>query len=203
MPNVNFLDIQFPTDVSMMSSGGLEFYTTINTNRYKSEFRNINWQHPRRKYNINYNLKSKKQIDTLLAFFNLCKGKAISFRYKDWLDYSVEKSPIGIGDNANNTFYLRKVYSFSGQTASRVITKPISDTVKVSVDDVEIPFSDFAIGKNTGLVQLSKPPTQGSVVTASFKFDTHVRFENDLLSIKQEGKSNYNAENLTLIEISE
>lgn len=200
MQTNKFLDLRFPTDISIDSSGGPEFFTTINTNRFKGEFRNINWEQPRRRYNVGYNLKSKKQMDQLLAFFNLCKGRGTSFRYKDWIDHEATDITLGLGDGSTATFQLIKTYTVDNHKSTRTITKPLESTVKVFVNGNAVPAGDFTIGRNTGLVQLSTPPQNGQTISATFEFDTPVRFENDFLSIKQSGKSNYSAQDLVLIE---
>ena len=197
----NFIDILFPIDISINSSGGPEFSTSINTNKFKKEFRNINWISPRRKYNVGYNLKNDKQINELIALFEICKGRGMSFRYKDWSDYIAEKTIIGIGDGSNNIFQLLKKYSFSGIESKRIITKPVINTTKIFIDDNLVSKGNFAIGKNTGIVTFSNPPKKNEVITASFEFHTQVRFDNDFLSIKKDGPQNYSVIELSLSEV--
>lgn len=89
---MTFHEIRFPEDISYGSTGGPEFSTNIIETNNGSEYRRINLSYPRNKYNVMYNTKSKDQLVRLIHFFYIHKGKAIGFRFKDWLDYKAKKT---------------------------------------------------------------------------------------------------------------
>lgn len=97
---MGFVETQFPTDISYGSSGGPEYATDIVVSQNGHEQRNINWSEARARYNVAHGVKTKAQLDTLIAFFRARKGRAYGFRFKDWTDYKVIDQPIATANAA-------------------------------------------------------------------------------------------------------
>ena len=66
----DFIDIQFPVDISYGSHGGPEYYTDIVTTKNGGEQRNYHWLQPKNKYNISYGIKTKQQLEQIIKLFH-------------------------------------------------------------------------------------------------------------------------------------
>lgn len=179
----SFHEIQFPTNISFGSAGGPEFSTEVIVLSSGHEKRNINWTYPRERWQVAYGVKTKSDLDALREFFYVCKGRAIGFRFKNHDDYQGTTEELGEGDDTIVAFQLVKIYISGGQTLTRKITKPVTDTVSVFIDDVEQGESLWSIDTCTGIITFASAPSTGEVVTATFEFDVPMRFDTDYLPI--------------------
>ena len=136
-----YIDTRLPISVEKGASGGPTFNTTVHSLASGYERRSNNWAHPLSKWDISYGLRAKqvtdptygvKGLSDIVSFFYTMRGKANSFRFRDWLDYFVIENEIEqIGDNSRTEFQLTKRYSttlLDGVTEHnayhRKITKP-------------------------------------------------------------------------------
>lgn len=196
---MSFLEVRFPESISFNSSTILEFNTTIITAKNGKEFRNINWNNNKMKFNIINGIKTKAELNEILKFFRNVKGKAYGFRFKDWTDFSVTLQQIGIGNGEKTQFQLIKTYTTNNTTYTRKITKPVISTIKVFLDNVET--NDFSIDLTTGLITFTTAPSNNVIITANFEFDVPVRFNTDILEISMESINSGKIKDLELIEI--
>lgn len=185
---MSFDEIQFDTEISYGAVGGPTFSTTVVTMATGFEQRNQNWERSRGRWRVGHQLKFNTELEDLIAFFRSRRGRARGFRFKDWADYTATLSPIGTGDGVEDTFQLVKVYEddLSINTYTRVITKPVSGTVRIFVDAVEqTEGSDFTVDTTTGIVTFtpSAIPGGGTTISATFEFDTPARFDQDEMNI--------------------
>jgi len=178
---MGFVEVQFPADISYGSSGGPSYSTDIVIAESGHEQRNINWLEARARYNVAHGVKTKAQLDTLIAFFRARKGRAYGFRFKDWTDYQATGQILGTGNGAEDTFQLIKRYSSGGAEEVRTIRKPVSATVKIYVNGT-LQTSGYSLDATQGIVAFSFPPASAAVVSADFEFDVPVRFDVDRLS---------------------
>lgn len=195
-----FEEVRFPTDISYGSSGGPEYSTDIVEIASGYEQRNANWQQARARYNVAHGVKTKAQLDALIAFFRARKGRANGFRFKDWSDYSATSSAIGTGDGSTTQFQLTKSYVSGSVTEKRTIKKPVSGTVTIYVDTVE-QTSGVSVDTTTGVCTFSSAPTSSAVITADFEFDVPVRFNTDRLSASLDEYGSHSWNDIPLIEI--
>lgn len=194
----HFLEIQFPTDIAYGVAGGPEFYTDVITSSSGYEQRNINWYYARCKYNLAPAIKDKEQLDRLLAFFRICQGKALGFRFKDWSDYQINNNLIAIADGITSSFQLIKRYSFLDQSIVRKISKPVPNTIKVYCSNLsEIPEINYS----TGQIKFTKTPEKGAEIRADGEFDVPVRFDIDKLATSIESYEVYSHQEIPLIEL--
>ena len=196
---MSFLEVRFPESISFNSSTILEFNTTIITAKNGKEFRNINWNNNKMKFNIINGIKTKAELNEILKFFRNTKGKAYGFRFKDWTDFSVTSQQIGTGDGEKTQFQLIKTYTTNNTTYTRKITKPVISTIKVFLDNVET--NDFSIDLTTGLITFTTAPSNNVIITANFEFDVPVRFNTDILEISMESINSGKIKDLELIEV--
>lgn len=176
-----FIEVQFPTDISYGSSGGPEYATDVVIAASGYEQRNVNWAEARARYNVAHGVKTKAQLDALIAFFRARKGRAHGFRFKDWTDYQATTETLGIGDGVRTQFQLIKTYVSGAVTETRTIKKPVGGTVQVYKNAV-LQSSGVMVDTSIGVVTFSVAPAAAQTITASFQFDVPARFDTDKLS---------------------
>jgi len=183
---MSFVEVQFPTDISYGADGGALFSTDIITTYGGSEQRNINWSAPLGMWTVEHGVKTIAQLEILIAFFRARQGRAVGFRFKDWLDYHVTAGTngnIGTGDGVEVDFQLRKQYINGGVTVNRPITKPVAAGLLIYVDGVlQTLTTHYTVDDTTGIVTFVTAPGDTLAVTASFDFDVPVRFDIDHMS---------------------
>jgi len=195
---------RFPDDISYGSRGGPTFATSIIEQDSGSEIRNQHWAYPRHTYDVAYGVTSFARLENLLSYHHIVAGRAIGFRYKDFLDFksclisgtpSATNCVIGTGTGALSTFQLYKTYVQGSYTRSRKILKPVIGTVLIAVNGT--PSTDFTVDTTTGIVTFTEGnfPAGGTSITAGFEFDVPVRFDVDALSINIE---DYNAGSISI-----
>lgn len=180
---------RFPESISYGSAGGPGYNTTVIRIKSGDEVRNINWTYAQHRYDVAYGIKTAADLEILIAYFHNTQGRGHGYRYKDWLDYKscvLADTPandvqIGIGDNSETAFQLIKIYISGSQTQNRNITKPISGTVKIYLDDV-FQGSGWSLDTTTGIVTFSAAPGSGVVIKAGYEFDVPCRFDTDQIS---------------------
>jgi uncharacterized protein (TIGR02217 family) len=186
-----FHDILFPLDIALGSAGGPERRTEIVALASGREERNARWAHSRRRYDAGYGIKTFEALSQVVAFFEERRGMLHGFRWRDRLDHSsaapgVAVTPfdqtLGFGDGDTATFQLAKTYGGAFAPYTRPVTKPVTGSVRIAVDGVELD-GGVAIDMTTGVVTLSEPPGPGDAVTAGFLFDVPVRFDTDYLEV--------------------
>ncbi len=206
-----FHKMRFPLDVALGARGGPERATDVVTLASGAEERNSRWAHARRRYNAGYGIKSRADMQDVLAFFEERRGRFHSFLWRDALDHGSNgfaaptpfDQQIGTGDAAQKTFQLIKRYGADFDPYDRPITKPLAASVRVAVAGVELGAADFEVDDLTGLVTLDLAPPIGDPVTAGFEFDVPVRFDIDRLDIELSSFDAAEAPSIPLIEVRE
>lgn len=182
---------RFPECISRQSVFVPMYNTTTIVLGSGQEKRNANWSTPRLRVNIATGIKSQDDLETVLDLFYAAKGSANGFRIKNFLDFTSNHTSdavdpndqvLGTGTGSLTTFQLIKTYTAGVASSSRNITKPVSGTVRVSLNGTE-QLSGFTVDTATGIVTFSGAPGNGVIVRAGFQYDMPVRFENDEISI--------------------
>jgi len=192
-----FRDISFPPYVARGATGGPSFSTNVVTLASGTEERNILWANSRSKWNISTGIRTREQMLDVIAFFHVVKGRAYSFRFKDWNDYDatdqlmVEITP--------SVWQLVKRYDIGGFQHVRTITKPVVGTVVVKVGGS--PVTPDSIDYLTGQVTFASAPSSNP--TASFEFDVPVRFDTDHLPVQAQAFDQQVVSQIDLIEVRE
>jgi len=136
---------RFPTNISKGALGGPQFNTGVIAVSSGYENRNINWNKSRAKYEVSHAVRTEAEYAQLLAFFNMTRGRAYGFRFKDWMDYRVSSSEGRLVDTSETLdgslnslqsghkyYQLAKLYKFGGVLSNfylRHIRKPVSPIV--------------------------------------------------------------------------
>lgn len=197
-----FYEIRFPESISIKSTTSINFNTNITSSKNGKEHRIINRSESIMIYDIVSGIKSKQDIEEVIKLFRLVKGRAIGFRYKDWLDYSATKQQIDIGDGEKIKFQLLKTYTdINNRNIKyvREIKKPVENTVKICLNNNSNKF--FDVDYTNGIITFEEAPTNGTIITASFEFDVPVRFDSDELEISLESLNSGKIKNIRLVEI--
>lgn len=202
---------RFPLDIALGARGGPERMTDIVTLSSGREERNSRWAQSRRRYNAGYGVKSRADMQAVLAFFEERRGRFHSFLWRDALDHSSNggdgtpmptDQPIGAGDGSTTVFQLTKTYGANFDPFVRSITKPVAGSARVAVDGAEL-TTGFSVDVLTGLVSFAVAPAAGKAVTAGFLFDVPVRFDIDRLDIELTTFDAADAPSIPLIEVRE
>jgi len=205
-----FHPIRFPLNVALGARGGPERATDIVTLASGAEERNSRWAHSRRRYNAGYGVKSRADMQAVLAFFEERRGRFHAFLWHDALDHSSSGSgapqpgdqALGTGDGIATAFQLRKRYGGGFDPYWRPITKPVAGSVRVAVDGSEM-LAGFTVDALSGVVTFAAAPAEGAAVTAGFLFDVPVRFDIDRLDIELSSFDAAEAPAIPLIEVRE
>jgi uncharacterized protein (TIGR02217 family) len=198
-----FHEVRFPVRLAFGSGSGIERKTEIVSLASGYERRSSPWALGRRRYLIGAGVRSLVDAAELLGFFEAREGRLYGFRFKDFADFkscalnvgpAATDQVIGTGDGVTTAFQLVKAYG----GVTRDITKPVSGTVKVAVDGVEV---GFEVDETAGIVTLASAPAAGQAVTAGFEFDTPVRFDSERIDLTLEGVDAGRLTAVSLVEI--
>ncbi|WP_099865918.1 DUF2460 domain-containing protein [Pararhizobium haloflavum] len=204
-----FHEVRFPDDVSRGARGGPERRTQIVELASGNEERNASWANSRRRYDVAYGIRRVDDLAAVVAFFEARNGRLFGFRFKDWADYkscppSQIPEPtdqgIGNGDGTTTAFQLVKRYTSGGQSWSRTIAKPVTETVRIALSGVEQP-SGWSADTTTGVVTFTAAPGAGVAITACFEFDVPVRFDTDKLDVTLDLERLGSITSIPLVEI--
>lgn len=171
-------DIRLPDDIEQGARGGPGFKTTIITLANGAEQRNQDWSKARGSWDVGYGIKDRADLMEVVAFFYARRGRARSFRFKDWLDFSATGELVGTTGNAL-TRQLQKTYTDTIHPYTREIVLPVATTVKVYVDNILV-STGWTLGAD-GVITFDSDP--GENVKATFDFDVPVRFDIDELPV--------------------
>ncbi|WP_420024185.1 TIGR02217 family protein (plasmid) [Cereibacter azotoformans] len=186
-----FHEVRFPDNIGRGARGGPERRTQIVELASGDEERNASWANSRRRYDVAYGIRRADDLAAVVAFFEARNGRLHGFRFKDWADHKSglpsqapgpQDQVIGEGDGSTTTFQLVKRYASGSQTWTRVITKPVVETVRIALDGEE-QASGWSVDVTTGVVTFAMAPDSGVAVTAGFEFDVPVRFDTDTLDV--------------------
>lgn len=199
-----FRNARLPTEIAYGFSSGPEFATDVFTSPGGWESRRAHWPLNRGRWEISFTNRTTPQIALLLDFFrSVAVGRAYSFRFKDFNDYTFA-NVIGLGDGTTRSFPLFKTYTSGQATFQRLLTKPVTQTIRVAINGV---YTDaFVVAPNTGILTFDVAPSVGAILLALGEFDCAVRFASDTLTLTAvdpgpSGIGLFSAERIELLEI--
>jgi uncharacterized protein (TIGR02217 family) len=168
-----FLEIRFPTNVSLGAVGGQGWSTRVVTTDAGFEYRQQLWDRTRGHWHVGHNLRSPTEWAALVAFHRLAQGKTNGFRFQDWSDYTDGGNGVVVA-NPNGTLQLAKTYTATNVvtlatiTNTRLISKPQPGTITFFGGSPTLDYTTGALtaGGSTG-------------VTWTGQFDIPARFDID------------------------
>jgi uncharacterized protein (TIGR02217 family) len=202
-----FDDVSFPIEIGAEASVAPAFSTNVVTSASGYEYRNVNWQQARLRFDAGPGIRGDAELETLLAFFRARRGAAAGFRFRDPYDFSssgmtgtpaAADQVIGRGDGSTTAFSLLKTY---GTGEQRRITRPVAGSVSVALGGAE-QSTGWSL-EPLGLIVFVSPPAAGAEITAGYLFDVPVRFAEDKLEIHRASFLAGEAPSVPLIEIRE
>ena len=203
-----FHEVRFPLRLSLSVSGGPVRRTDIVNLSNGHEARNQRWRDSRRVYDAGSAVRSVADLYELVGFFEARGGQLYGFRFRDPVDFKscgplAEPSPedqwIATGDGVATGFQLIKTYGDGAASWVREITKPVADSVRVSVNGVEA--TGFSVDATTGMVTLASAPASGAPVFAGYQFDVPVRFDVDRIDINMKAFNAGSVPSVPLVEV--
>lgn len=174
---MGFLAQRFPDNIARGATGGPGYSTTIAVALGGAESRNINWADSRHKYNVGQGIKTGADERACDAFFRKARGRAHSFRFKDWADFALTVAQSRLVLISGTTYQLNKVYGSDEPTFEelRPLTRIVAGTLRVySASILRTEGTDYTVDINTGRVT-----TALGTLTASCEFDVPCRFDFD------------------------
>ncbi len=208
---MNFHDVRFPPSLSFGSVGGPQRRTDVVTLANGFEERNTPWAHSRRVYDAGLGMRSIDDVQALTAFFEARYGQMYGFRWKDWADFKSSRSSaavafddqsLGYGDGIKTEYQLIKTYTSGGHHYLRPITKPVSGSVRVGVEQDEMQEGvDYEVDTATGIILFARAPDPEMQVSAGYEFDVPVRFDTDRILVSVASFQAGQVPNVPVIEV--
>lgn len=204
-----FDDVSFPLVLGQAASVTPGFSTAIVTTGSGHEQRNADWAAARLRFDAGPGVRSQADLETLIAFFRARRGAAKAFRFRDPLDHSsrgmtgtpsVLDQVLGVGDGIATEFALIKRYGTGDEAEIRPITRPVAGSIMVAVDGIVTGGWGLLSG---GVISFGSAPAVGKIITAGFRFDVPVRFEQDSLTVDGGAFLAGEAASVPLIEVRE
>lgn len=179
-----FDEVQFPVSIALGATGGPGWSTVVVTLSGGYEKRNQNWANARSKWDVSTGIKDPADMAAVIAFFRARFGRAVGFRFKDWLDFNATNEPCGgLASGGNTVFQLQKTYTSGPGNSVRKISKPVaSPAPKIYLNGVlKTITTDYTLDLTTGILTMTAAPSY--VPTWTGQFDVPVRFDIDDLDV--------------------
>ena len=178
-----FIEERLLDCVSYGTVYGERFSTDVQTMRNKQESRNANWSQSQFSAQIIFAALEEKDRAKVMKVFRTCRGRAIGFRLKNWVDYKIADEPIGIGTGASQDLQLKITYKIGTYKTEKNIHKPIYSKLEILADGLPVAF----VLSSSGVVTFTADA--GAVITWSGEYDIPVRFDVDDIMWSVDNKS--------------
>lgn len=197
----DFHNVRFPEDISYGSSGGPGFKTTVLELSSGHEQRNIDWSMARANYDVSYGVKTREQMEDLLEFFYARRGKAYGFRFKDWMDFKLERQQIAnqAGNSALNLQIFKRYEAETSYFYDRPLLKIVPGTVFVFDDGLLIPSNEITVDYDTGRITGNR--AGAGIIEVQCEFDVPVRFNTDDIMIAHDDWETMSWPSIPLVEL--
>lgn len=170
----NFIDHRIGARVSREFRRVVTGKTDIVPMDNGSEIRNARWRYKRLQFTANFVTLSEEAREELVSAFYAANAMLYLFRFRDYGDYKVDRSPLIVAEGTRDTVQLVKRYTFGPAHADR----PIQAIVKCTVHDAGGNPVAGSVDKALGLFTPDEPWGVGQH-TWSGTFDVWVRFASD------------------------
>ncbi|RYE05668.1 MAG: TIGR02217 family protein [Rickettsiaceae bacterium] len=142
-----FHDVTLPKFISIFATGNPQFSSSIASTISGREVRILDQEYAKQRYIIKDCRLSVEEFEIFNAFFRARKGQSYSFRFRDHIDCSALRQTIRREDISHRSFQLTKLYEDLVSPYLRIITKPITDSVKVYLNnEIVIAEVDYITG---------------------------------------------------------
>lgn len=205
-----FDDVLYPLALGRDATVIPEFSTSVSVTASGFERRNSLWSNARLRFDVSPGIRSEAELGELIAFYRARRGAARGFRLRDPSDHSsngmvgtptAQDQLLGYGDGARSDFPLVKRYGAAGEQQERRITRPVFETILVSLAGT-LQLGNWGL-LDGGVISFETPPPPGAAVRAGFVFDVPVRFAQDSLEIAGASFAAGEAPSVPVVEIRE
>lgn len=193
-----FIEKRFPEGIAYGFDSAVEFDTTVTELLSGREKRLVNRNRGKIVISCEHGLKEMWEVAELMAFFREMRGRAYGFRFKDHIDYRIDKQQIDVGNGTKTVFQIVKTYG-TDNPEIRIIYKPVAGTVRVWVGGFE-KTSGWSADPTTGRITFDVAPASGDSIVVECEFDVPVRFDTDSASFNLQ---HFNVGNWAGIKIKE
>ncbi|MGI4775415.1 MAG: phage distal tail protein, Rcc01695 family [Janthinobacterium lividum] len=197
---MSFHDTILPKFISIFAIGSPQFSSSIASTLSGREIRNLDQEYARQRYIIKDCCLSIAEFEEFNAFFRARRGKNTSFRFRDQADCKVSKQIVEQQNIHYRSFQLIKSYDDQISPYSRIITKPVVDSVKIYLDNEII---EANVDYSKGIVKIDIDAKVEQILQADFTFDVMVRFAADSFAYHQEDNGSIRLEDFELTEVTE
>lgn len=174
-----FDNVRLPVDIERGAVGGPAYKTTIISMASGRERRNQDWEIPLSSFNIGYGIQDRDDMENVYTFFHARGGMARGFRFRNWLDFKVIDTPVGLITGQPLQRQIVRLYPDAVNPQLRIVAYPVPDTLKVYVNQIITEAYTLLDG---GILQFPTDP--GPDVIATCEFDIPVRFNTDKLDVR-------------------
>lgn len=119
MTSKTFINKLFPNEVSYGSSVNMTTSTNIIVTQNGYEKRNANWLDPLNSFSVSIDNLTNNDMFSLRNMILQCKGPLITFKFKNWTDYTCEKFESSCNYNGklngSNKIEMFKKYLFTSE----------------------------------------------------------------------------------------
>lgn len=168
---------RFPDAIARGATGGPGFSTTVVRTFSGVETRNINRDGAEHRYNVSQGIKTGEDVAQLDAFFRKARGRANTFRFKDWGDYRLAATDSRLVLVSGTTYQLCKVYGADEPALEEVreIRRIVAGTLRVYSGVTLLSEGvDYTVDVDTGRIT-----TASTSLSAACEFDVPCRFDVD------------------------
>lgn len=196
-----FIEERFDPCPGYTFSSEPQFSTRIVALTNGAEKRNGNWRRAKHAFKAPLFNVNQATADSVRACFYAARGSLYGFRFKDWADYSANRTLLGLAPAGSVAVQLTKHYVFGPDSYDRPIYKPVAGTVTVYQDGTIKPGT---LDTTTGLFTPTTAWSTNATLTWSGEFDVPVRFDSDNMPVTIDNANRngyiYNGE-VSLVEI--
>ena len=145
----------------------------------------------------------------VIKFFYARRGRAFSWRFKDWLDFTIENQNIAVISTTwarDTTIQLFKRYDDGeGTPYDRIISKPVYGTLtNLRVNGSIIDPGIYTVNYSTGEIYFDTYTIgQNDIISVDYiEFDVPVRFDIDDLPISMDAFDQNSISSIPVVEVT-
>jgi uncharacterized protein (TIGR02217 family) len=178
---LDFIATEFPERIAFGAMSDPNWSTDLAVRASGHESTNQAWQHVRHTYDVSLSVRTATDYQTVRAHFNMARGRAKAFLFKDFLDHAVTVADGVLTATATtNVYQLHKRYGSGADLYDRRITRPVSPITVYRTRTGSTTSISPTIDYTTGLVTVSGH-VDGDAYTWAGEFRVPCRYDTDRL----------------------
>lgn len=134
-----FYEARFPEHISAGAVARIRSKTAIHTSGGGQERRWKRWSQQLREWDAARGIKDAADLELVRAFHIVMDGRHAGFRFKDFSDYLAINQRVDTSAGAAS-FQLKKAYVAAGVTRYRNLTKPVENTLIMTLNGQEVQY---------------------------------------------------------------